>query len=175
VSWDQQFDDPIVLPGHKPLVTLRDAALFITELPKAEHDAPEWQAAMEALLLVAERNGPTMLARIGMMRAINRHAPPSTKRATCWAESQGLLSAKVGKLMVVLDGQGVPKAVLKTTELTKRRFDEVDQAFAYDEGEGDRTLQYWREAHTRYFTRLGRYAPDMMLWCERFELVERIG
>jgi uncharacterized protein YhfF len=28
-----------------------------------------------------------------------------TKRATCWAESQGLLSAEVGKLMVVLDGQ----------------------------------------------------------------------
>jgi len=77
--------------------------------------------------------------------------------------------------MVVLDGRGVPKAVLKTIELTKRRFDEVDEAFAYDEGEGDRSLQHWREAHTQYFTRLGRYAPDMMLWCERFELVERIG
>lgn len=38
--------------------------------------------------------------------------------------------------MVVVDGQGVPKAVLKTIELTKRRFDEVDEAFAYDEGEG---------------------------------------
>ena len=49
-----------------------------------------------------------------------------TKRATCWAESQGLLSAEVGKSMVVLDGQGVPKAVLKTIELTRRRFDEVD-------------------------------------------------
>ena len=60
-----------------------------------------------------------------------------TKRATCWAESQGLLSAEVGKLMVVLDGQGAPKAVLKTIELTKRGFDEVDEAFAYDEGEGD--------------------------------------
>ena len=35
--------------------------------------------------------------------------------------------------------------------------------------------RYWREAHTRYFSRLGRYSPDMMLWCERFELVERIG
>jgi uncharacterized protein YhfF len=58
-----------------------------------------------------------------------------TKRATCWAESQGLLSAEVGKLMVVLDGQGAPKAVVKTIELTKRRFDEVDDAFAYDEGE----------------------------------------
>ena len=29
--------------------------------------------------------------------------------------------------------------------------------------------------HTRYFSQLGRYSPDMMLWCERFELVERIG
>jgi hypothetical protein len=48
VSWDQQFDDPIVLPGRKPLVTLRDAALYITKLPKAEHDADEWRAAMQA-------------------------------------------------------------------------------------------------------------------------------
>jgi hypothetical protein len=36
---------PILLPGQKPLVTLRDAALYITKLPKAEHDAEEWQAA----------------------------------------------------------------------------------------------------------------------------------
>jgi uncharacterized protein YhfF len=97
-----------------------------------------------------------------------------TKRATCWAESQGLLSAEVGKLMVVLDGNGAPRVVLRTLELTKRRFDEVDEAFAFEEGEGDRSLKYWRDAHKRYFTRLERYAPDMMLWCERFEVVERI-
>jgi uncharacterized protein YhfF len=54
----------------------------------------------------------------------------------------GLLSAEVGKMMVVLDGRGVPRAVLKAIELTKRRFDDVDAAFAYDEGEGDRSLQY---------------------------------
>ncbi|WP_334260393.1 hypothetical protein FJN17_34655 [Bradyrhizobium symbiodeficiens] len=35
------------------------------------HDALEWQAAMEALLLVAERGGPVMFARIGMMLALN--------------------------------------------------------------------------------------------------------
>jgi hypothetical protein len=57
---------------------LRDAALYVTVLPKAEHDAPEWQAAMEALLLVAERDGPTMFARIGMMRALHRHRPKDT-------------------------------------------------------------------------------------------------
>ena len=36
VSWDQRFFDPIMLPGRKPLVTLRDAALYITKLPKAK-------------------------------------------------------------------------------------------------------------------------------------------
>jgi hypothetical protein len=31
------------------------------------------QAAMEALILVAELDGPTVFARIGIMRALNRH------------------------------------------------------------------------------------------------------
>ena len=72
-GWQRTFDDPIPLPRGRQLVTLRDAAEFITKLPKAEHDAPEWQAAMEALLLVADLGGPTMFARIGVMRALNRH------------------------------------------------------------------------------------------------------
>jgi hypothetical protein len=38
-AWDQRFFDPILLPDRKPLVTLRDAAEYITELPRAEHDA----------------------------------------------------------------------------------------------------------------------------------------
>ena len=57
----------------EPRVTKEDAALFITKLPKAEHDAEEWQAAMQALLPVAEHDGPTMFARIGVRQAINRH------------------------------------------------------------------------------------------------------
>jgi hypothetical protein len=73
VTWDQRFFDPIELPGRQPLMTLRDAALYITELPKAERDADEWQTAMQALLLVAEQDGPTMFARIGIMRALNRN------------------------------------------------------------------------------------------------------
>src|SRR5258708_39690059 len=60
VSWDQEFFDPTILPGQKPLVTLRDAAQYITKLPKAEHDAEEWQAAMQALLLIVEYDGSTI-------------------------------------------------------------------------------------------------------------------
>ncbi len=73
MSWDQEFLDPIILPGRtQQLRTLRDAAQYITKLPEAEYDADEWQAAMEALLLVAELDGPPMFARIGVMRALNR-------------------------------------------------------------------------------------------------------
>jgi len=66
MAWDQRFYDPIELPSGRKLVTLRDAALYVNKLPKAEHDAEEWQAAMEALILVAEHDGPTMFARIGV-------------------------------------------------------------------------------------------------------------
>ena len=61
------------LAGAK-LVTLEDAGNYITELPKTEHTATEWQDAMQALMLVA-RGGPTMLARIGVMRALHRNDP----------------------------------------------------------------------------------------------------
>jgi hypothetical protein len=70
--WSAKFNEPSPLPKGRQLVTLRDAGNYITKLPKAEHDAPEWQAAMEALI-VATLGGPTMLARIGIMRALNRH------------------------------------------------------------------------------------------------------
>ena len=73
MSWSRPFEDPIPLPGGRQLVTLQDAGNYITRLPKAEHEAPEWQAAMEALILVATLGGPTMFARIGIMRAVNRH------------------------------------------------------------------------------------------------------
>ena len=96
------------------------------------------------------------------------------KRATCWAASDGKLTDP-GKRMVMLDGNDRPAAVLETVELTRRRFDQVDAAFAFDEGEGDRTLEYWRSAHTRYFTRIGRFAPDMLLYCERFRVVAKLA
>lgn len=70
-GWGRPFDDPIRLADGRRLDTLHDAAMYATTLPKGVHDAPEWQAAIEALLLVAEGGGPTMFARIGIMRALN--------------------------------------------------------------------------------------------------------
>jgi hypothetical protein len=71
-GWKRRFEDPIPLPRSRRLVTLQDAGNYITRLPKAEHETQEWQAAMEALILVATLGGPTMFARIGVIRALNR-------------------------------------------------------------------------------------------------------
>jgi hypothetical protein len=51
-DWSRQFDYPIPLPGGGRLTTLRNAANYITALPKAKHDAPEWQAAIEVRVSV---------------------------------------------------------------------------------------------------------------------------
>jgi uncharacterized protein YhfF len=77
---------------------------------------------------------------------------------------------------VVLDGSGHPRCVIRTTGVRVVPFGEVDEAFAYDEGEGDRTLAIWRENHHGYFSRacaaLGRpFTEDLLVVLERFELV----
>ena len=73
MSWGARFDDPIRLANDRKLLTLQDAATHITNLPKKDVALPEWQAAIEALMLVADRGGATMFARIGVLRALNRH------------------------------------------------------------------------------------------------------
>ncbi|MGY2905738.1 hypothetical protein [Bradyrhizobium sp. URHC0002] len=71
-GWQRKFEDPIPLPNGRQLVTLKDAADYIMKLPKTESDLPDWQVAIEALMLCS-RGGDPMLARIGVMKALNRH------------------------------------------------------------------------------------------------------
>ena len=62
----------------------------------------------------------------------------------------------VGGHWIVTDGAGTPCAVLQTTEIRVGPLDGVDDAFAWDEGEGDRTRNWWLAAHRRYFRRQGQ-------------------
>lgn len=100
------------------------------------------------------------------------------KRATA-----GLLDAyaaggvdlpRSGDCEVVLDGSGEPVCLIRLTDVRVRRFRDVDAAFAFDEGEGDRSLAFWREAHRNFFTR-GGYAFDdeSLVVCVRFALLYR--
>ena len=53
-GWKRPFDDPIPLPRGRQLVTLEDAAEYIQKLAAAEQQIAEWQAAVEAMLLVVD-------------------------------------------------------------------------------------------------------------------------
>ncbi|WP_404448631.1 ASCH domain-containing protein [Sutcliffiella horikoshii] len=78
---------------------------------------------------------------------------------------------------VVLNSKDEPVAIIKTVDVQIMPMNEVPEEFAISEGEGDRTYQYWWNVHVEFFTKelreIGReYSEDMLLVCERFELVD---
>ena len=100
-----------------------------------------------------------------------------TKRATASSvdrlEADGEPVPQVGGLWIATDGSMRPRALLETTDVRIGPLSSVDDAFAWDEGEGDRTRGYWLDAHTRYFSRTlptGGFAfhPDIPVVFERF-------
>jgi uncharacterized protein YhfF len=56
-----------------------------------------------------------------------------------------------GDHVVVLDGQGQPRAIVRTTHVERRYFNEIDAEFAFECGEGDRSLAYWLIAYRQEF------------------------
>ncbi len=77
---------------------------------------------------------------------------------------------------VALDGRGEPLCIVESVEVTVRKYNEVDADFAHEEGEGDLSLNYWREAHKNYFSRvlpkIGKeFSEEMPLVCERFRVI----
>jgi uncharacterized protein YhfF len=103
-----------------------------------------------------------------------------TKTGTCSAlwewEAEGNPIPDVGLVTIVLDGKGEPLCIVETTEVFIRKYNEVDADFARAEGEGDLSLEYWREAHKNFFSRtlpkIGKeFSEEMPLVCERFRMI----
>jgi len=88
-AWFREFEDPIVLADGRKLVTLRDAATYITKLPKAEQDLDIRQIAVEHLIRAAETGGAwLMLARIDVLKALHRDRlrENSDRKETHWGK-----------------------------------------------------------------------------------------
>ena len=119
-------------------------------------------------------DGPEMADELGAL-IVN-----GSKTATCsslWEwEAEGESPYEAGTVTVVLDGRGAPIGIVETTEVTIRKYNEVDADFARDEGEGDLSLRYWQDAHKFFLSRtlhkIGKeFSEDMLLVCERFRLI----
>lgn len=106
------------------------------------------------------------------------------KRATACllrdVEQGGETMARVGGHVVVLDGRDRPRAIWRTKTVDVKALNQVDDAFAWDEGEGDRTRQDWLAGHKRYFERRATkegfaFDDSMPAVFERFTLVWPVG
>jgi uncharacterized protein YhfF len=83
---------------------------------------------------------------------------------------------RAGEHSIVLDGAGDPLCIIETTRVYIEPYNLVDEEQAYAEGEGDRSLNYWREAHWNYFSRRCEVierepSEHMPVVCERFHVV----
>ena len=104
------------------------------------------------------------------------------KTATCssvweWDHTANPMPRE-GLLTVVVDGAGTPRCIIETVRVETATFEAVDGEFASAEGEGDRSLGYWRRVHWDYFSRvlpkLGHQpSPRMPVVCEHFRVLYR--
>jgi len=77
------------------------------------------------------------------------------KRATAglalWYGYDRETAPKPGDLHIFTDGSGTPRGIIRITEIREAPFNSVDDQFAHDEGEGDRSRAYWLAEHHRFF------------------------
>jgi uncharacterized protein YhfF len=83
---------------------------------------------------------------------------------------------RAGDLSVIVDGAGDPLCIIETVQVDVIPFSQVNARHAFEEGEGDRSLDYWRRVHWRVFAEecaaIGRRpSEDMPLLCERFRVL----
>ena len=139
----------------------RRARIAMPELPEAVPEAwafgatPEQADGLLGLVLAGTKTG--------------------TASALWDYEETGDAVPEPGEHSILLDGSGVPRAVIETTAVETVPFGEVTAEHARSEGEGDMTLDAWREIHERYWRRHSEnprgFEPDMPVVCERFRLL----
>ena len=81
-----------------------------------------------------------------------------------------------GDLWIMTDGQNTPRCIVETTHMELTPIREVKAEFAFIEGEGDKSLAYWKREHDAYYTRQGEregftYDDSMIGVCEQFRCI----
>jgi len=97
----------------------------------------------------------------------------ATTSAYVWYESGEEPMPRVGNYSVVLDSRGEAVCIIRTTRVYRTSFSQVSQAHAWREGEGDRSLAYWRRVHEDFFRQELKtlnlvFSPSMPVVCEEF-------
>ena len=100
----------------------------------------------------------------------------ATSSAYALYKAEGETLPEAGEYSVILDSHDNAVCIIKTTKVYVASFDKVSEAHAYKEGEGDRSLGYWREVHEKFFADCLKeaglsFSKKMKVVCEEFEVV----
>jgi uncharacterized protein YhfF len=125
---------------------------------------------------VAERFGDTPKLADELVQLVLSGIKTGICSALWEWEAEGKSIPQPGWISIVLDGRDQPVCITETTEVSVCRFNAVVEEFAQVEGEGDLSLEYWREAHINFFSRvlpkIGKeFSKDMPVVCERFRVI----
>jgi uncharacterized protein YhfF len=154
-------------PDHQPILQQYWQA-FVDSRPGEADSDPQGYDAWGFGNTPEMADGLGELVRLGVKTA--------TASLAWWYEAEGEAYPRVGSFNVILDGRRQPICIVQTTEVVELPFNQVDAAHAFEEGEGDRSLAFWRRVHWDFFSaecrELGREpSEDMPVVCEKFRRV----
>jgi len=100
----------------------------------------------------------------------------ATATSMWWYEKNNESLPNIGSQYIVTDWSGTAKAIIQTTKVEQIPYSEITAAFAQTEGEGDKSLAYWKRVHKAYYTREmepygDEFSEDMIIVCEYFETI----
>ncbi|MDM8528666.1 ASCH domain-containing protein, partial [Anaerolineales bacterium HSG24] len=83
---------------------------------------------------------------------------------------------KIGDISIIINWSNVPQCIIETIKIEIFKFKDVPAEFARVEGEGDKSLEYWKNVHQDAFNReaeaLGiEFTKDSLVICEEFKLI----
>jgi len=98
-----------------------------------------------------------------------------TKTATTGLWRQDKKIPTIGDYEAILDSTGKRFCIIQITNIQVKSFLDVDYDFAKKEGEGDATIDGWRENHRKVFRRWSEAFTDQSLViCEEFKIVQSL-
>ncbi len=100
----------------------------------------------------------------------------ATSPSVWWFKKNNESFPKVGELAIVTNWDGEPKAIIRTVKIEIAKFKDITKEYAYIEGEGDKSLEYWKKVHWAYYENEMKEfnelpSEDMEIVCEYFETI----
>lgn len=111
-----------------------------------------------------------------LARLVKQGIKRATTSLNYWYENKGEKAPEVGDINIIENWENEAQCIIQTKKISIITFAEVSEEFARREGEGDKSLEYWRRAHINFFTKELKseglkFSENMLVVCEEFELI----